>query len=193
VPERDYSVVNMVDPYKVLGVGRGASDEELRAAYRRLVQLHHPDHNGGSPESARRFEQIQEAYAAIREQRGAGDARRDGRLRDERARARPAADPDIESRLADLERQLREAEQARERARRDAREAAAQSAHRPSDEELGYVTTDDSFTNILDDARAEFAARLSEAREHSISDRVADLLDELATKLGSERGPRPRK
>ena len=36
-------------------------DDELHAAYRHLVQLHHPDHNNGSPESARRFEAVQEA------------------------------------------------------------------------------------------------------------------------------------
>jgi curved DNA-binding protein CbpA len=40
------------DPYVTLGVARDAGDAELRAAYRRLVQLHHPDHNGGSVESA---------------------------------------------------------------------------------------------------------------------------------------------
>jgi len=36
------------DPYQTLGVDAGASDAELHAAYRRMVQLHHPDHNGGS-------------------------------------------------------------------------------------------------------------------------------------------------
>ena len=39
----------MTDPYKVLGISHSASDAEIRAAYRRQVQLHHPDHNGGSP------------------------------------------------------------------------------------------------------------------------------------------------
>ena len=57
------------DPYKVLGVRPGVSDEELRAAYRRLVQLHHPDHNNGSEESERRFEEVQDAYASIVAQR----------------------------------------------------------------------------------------------------------------------------
>src|SRR5205823_14727426 len=59
------------DPYVTLGVAPGASEEELRAAYRRLVQLHHPDHNGGSAESTRRFEEIQGAYARIRRLREA--------------------------------------------------------------------------------------------------------------------------
>lgn len=164
------------DPYSILGVSPGISDRELHAAYRRLVQLHHPDHNGGSPESARRFEEIQEAYARIR-----------------RVRAKPGsdtgpapavdADPLVEARLADLERELREAHEARERARRAAAEAAARTAERPSDEELGYVTTDDSFGKILADARAEFADRFASDPDHPAGDRIADLLDELASKL----------
>src|ERR1700748_281942 len=60
------------DPYKTLGVAASASDAELRAAYRRLVQLHHPDHNGGSEESERRFEEVQDAYAEARRRRAAG-------------------------------------------------------------------------------------------------------------------------
>ncbi|MGH2893528.1 MAG: J domain-containing protein, partial [Solirubrobacteraceae bacterium] len=60
------------DPYQTLGVATSATDAELRAAYRRLVQLHHPDHNGGSPESALRFEAVQEAYAEARRRRAAG-------------------------------------------------------------------------------------------------------------------------
>ena len=43
------------DPYRVLGVTPGVSSEDLHDAYRRLVKLHHPDRNGGSEESARRF------------------------------------------------------------------------------------------------------------------------------------------
>src|SRR5437588_11747898 len=55
----------MTDPYQTLGVSPDVSDAELRTAYRRLVRLHHPDHNGGSVESARRFEAVQEAYTAV--------------------------------------------------------------------------------------------------------------------------------
>ena len=64
--------VSRSDPYAVLGIGPNVTDAELRAAYRSAVQRHHPDHNGGSAESARRFEEVQEAYAAIRTQRASG-------------------------------------------------------------------------------------------------------------------------
>ncbi len=139
------------DPYAVLGVSRGATPAEIRAAYRRLVQLHHPDHNAGSPESARRFEEVQEAYAAVIASRRAAPA----------AEAPPmAGDPDVEARVADLERQVRDAHAARERARRAAREAAAQTEERATDEELGYVRTDDSFSKVLADALDELATRL---------------------------------
>ncbi len=140
-----------LDPYEVLGVSPRASDAEIRAAYRRLVQLHHPDHNGGSLEAARRFEQVQDAYSAI--------------LASRREPPKPASppvtgDPDLEARVADLERQVREAHAAREQARRAAREAAAHAAPRATDEELGYVTTEDSFGKVLADALDELAARL---------------------------------
>lgn len=142
------------DPYTVLGVGRDASASELRAAYRRLVQLHHPDHNGGSAESARRFEEVQEAYATVIATRRAAP----------RTEAPPVGgDPGVEARVADIERQIREAHAARERARQAAREAAAATARgeqRPSDEELGYITTEDSFSKVLADALDELAARL---------------------------------
>lgn len=138
------------DPYGVLGVGASASDAEIRAAYRRLVHLHHPDHNGGSAEAARRFEEVQEAYAAVLKRRRA-----------EAPRVEEApADPNLETHLADLERQVREAYAARERARRAAQQAAARSEQRASDEELGYVRTDDSFTKLLADALDELAGRL---------------------------------
>jgi curved DNA-binding protein CbpA len=170
------------DPYATLGVSPGLSDGELHAAYRRLVQLHHPDHNHGSAESARRFEEIQEAYARIRAVRArpgpaAGTA------------PRVSADPQVEARLAELERELREAHEARERAKRAAAEAAARTERRPSDEELGYVKTEDSFSKILADARSELADRFSESSDHPAGERIADLLDELASNLRRDSEP----
>ena len=158
------------DPYQVLGIEPSISDEELHDAYRRLVKRHHPDRNGGSDESTRRFQEIQQAYGEVR------------RLRSQtpRARPRPApADPAVEHRVADLERELREAHAARERAQRAARDAVREATGRPSDEELGYYSTDDSFTKILADVRDEVSTRLSGAREHPAVKRVSDLIDGL--------------
>lgn len=176
----DYALAEMAtrgrDPYRVLRVPRNASDEEVRSAYRRLAQLHHPDHNGGSLEAARRFEEVQDAYAEIvRRRRGAPAA--------QRATSHVHVDPDLERQLADLERELRNAARAaREQARRVAREAAATYKH-ATDEELGYIHTDDSFGKILADARHELSERFSEARRHPIGKTVSELIDELASKL----------
>ena len=187
------------DPYKTLGVTRGATDAEVRSAYRRLVQLHHPDHNNGSEEAERRFEAVQEAYAQVRELRAGGTRARPTRTPPPRTPPRrtpppSASDPAVDSRLADLERELREAQQARRRAEQDAREAAreaaAQAANRPgraSDEELGYVTTNDSFSQILSDARQAFSDGLSAAGQSAEAKRAADLIEELGAVLRGER------
>ena len=79
-----------------------------------------------------------------------------------------------------MEREVRDAHEARERAMRAAREAAAQAnPERPTDEELGYVKTDDSFSKIFADARSELSDRLADARDSPLGKRLADLLDEL--------------
>lgn len=51
----------MVDYYQVLGVKNTASVTEIKAAYKRLALLHHPDLNGGSAEAAQAFVQISHA------------------------------------------------------------------------------------------------------------------------------------
>ncbi len=55
------------DPYQVLGVGREASSEEIKAAYRRLALANHPDRNPGDAEAEERFKRISEAYATLRD------------------------------------------------------------------------------------------------------------------------------
>jgi curved DNA-binding protein CbpA len=172
-------------------------------AYRRLVQLHHPDHNGGSAESARRFEEVQEAYAEVRRRRQPGSsgaaAAREARAGASAGRASTSAadDSDLDARLAAMERDLktareagkravREARRAGEQTLRDVREMAGGGKDRPSDEELGYFSTDDSFTKILDDAAAGFSERLTEARKSQAAHRVSNLIDELAAKLTGE-------
>ena len=52
------------DCYSILGVPRTASPGEIRAAYRRLARLYHPDLNSGS-EAETRMQQINDAYATL--------------------------------------------------------------------------------------------------------------------------------
>jgi len=53
------------DPYKVLGVSRDASDEEIKKAYRRLAKKYHPDLNPGDTEAARKMQEVNAAYEQI--------------------------------------------------------------------------------------------------------------------------------
>ncbi len=190
----------MTDPYQVLGVRAGATDAEVRKAYRRLAQLHHPDHNRGSVESARKFEEVQEAYAQVTKLRASAPGRSAGAAGSARA-----TDPGLEERLRRMEEELRQAQAAREQTRREAREAARAAAasqaaggrasadtsgrpKRPTDEELGYITTTDTLSKILADAREELFGKVEEVRHHPATARVADMIDDLAAKLrGDEK------
>jgi DnaJ-class molecular chaperone len=51
----------MDDPYDILGVRRGDSEETVRKAYRKLAKRHHPDLNPGKPEALERFKAINAA------------------------------------------------------------------------------------------------------------------------------------
>jgi hypothetical protein len=86
-----------------------------------------------------------------------------------------------------MERDLRDAHLARERARKAARDAAREAAseaasgaaarerRRPTDEELGYIKTDDSFSKIFADAGA------------SLSEQLADLFDDARDEIKRRR------
>ena len=50
------------DPYQTLGVARGASEKDIKSAYRKLAKELHPDRNKDNPKAAERFSQVTNAY-----------------------------------------------------------------------------------------------------------------------------------
>jgi curved DNA-binding protein len=53
------------DYYEVLGLSRGASEEEIKRAYRKLARQYHPDRNPGDKQAEARFKEIQDAYDVL--------------------------------------------------------------------------------------------------------------------------------
>ncbi|MBL6966967.1 MAG: J domain-containing protein [Proteobacteria bacterium] len=55
------------DYYKILGISKSASPEEIKKAYRKLALKYHPDHNKGNTSAEARFKDLNEAYAVLRD------------------------------------------------------------------------------------------------------------------------------
>lgn len=53
------------DPYKILKVSKGASQEDIRRSYRKLAREHHPDANQDNPDAEEQFKGIQHAYEIL--------------------------------------------------------------------------------------------------------------------------------
>jgi molecular chaperone DnaJ len=59
VAKRDY--------YETLGIGRTASDAEVKAAFRKLAMKHHPDRNPGDKDCEHKFKEVNEAYEVLKD------------------------------------------------------------------------------------------------------------------------------
>ena len=79
-------MASTIDPYKILGIGKDATDAEVKRAYRRMATKYHPDAGG----DAWVFQQVQEAYEMILRQRSPESAVKTK----QRAPAAPTARPD---------------------------------------------------------------------------------------------------
>jgi molecular chaperone DnaJ len=90
------------DYYEVLGVARGASEQEIKSAYRKLALQFHPDRNPNNPDAEEKFKECSEAYAVLAD----GDKRaaydRFGHAGVSGAGAAPGFDPAIFQDFSDL-------------------------------------------------------------------------------------------
>ena len=53
------------DYYQVLGVDKGASDKDIKRAYRRMARKYHPDMNPDDDQAKERFQRVQQAYDVL--------------------------------------------------------------------------------------------------------------------------------
>src|SRR6201995_1332750 len=58
-------MADRTDYYKTLGVGKHASDGEIKKAYRKLARQYHPDRNPGDKNAEERFKEISQAYDVL--------------------------------------------------------------------------------------------------------------------------------
>jgi curved DNA-binding protein len=57
--------MDFIDYYKILGVNKNATQDEIRAAYRKLARKHHPDLNPNDKEANKKFQQVNEANEVL--------------------------------------------------------------------------------------------------------------------------------
>ena len=57
--------MNFIDYYQVLGIGKNATEAEVKKAYRKLARKHHPDLNPDDTAAEQKFQQINEANEVL--------------------------------------------------------------------------------------------------------------------------------
>ena len=68
------------DYYEVLGVGKNATPDEMRKAYRKLALQYHPDRNPGDKEAEEKFKEAAEAYDVLHDPQEAEASESSGAL-----------------------------------------------------------------------------------------------------------------
>lgn len=60
----------MSDPYEILGLSSGASEDDVKKAYKKMAKKYHPDVTGNDPAAAKKMQEINAAYDAIINNKG---------------------------------------------------------------------------------------------------------------------------
>jgi molecular chaperone DnaJ len=92
------------DYYELLGVSRGASEQELKSAYRRLAKEHHPDRHPGDSTAEQKFKEVNEAYEILKDQQKRAAYDQFGHAAFEGGRGHPGAGfgPEFSSSMSDI-------------------------------------------------------------------------------------------
>ena len=90
------------DYYEVLGVGRDATDAQIKSAYRKLAFKHHPDRNPGRKDEEEKFKEAAEAYAVLADAQKRGMYDRFGHAGVSSAAGAGGVDPTIFADFSDI-------------------------------------------------------------------------------------------